>query len=427
MTLLSIGISHKHAPIELREKIAFSDATLPQAIASFEAAMGTNSVVILSTCNRTEVYCELETEQISALTTWLATYHDVPIKELEEYLYHHIDYGAIRHLYRVAAGLDSLVLGEPQILGQLKQAYQLATKDHPLCTPLERLFQTAFSVAKTIRTSTDLGKNPVSVAYAAVTLAKQIFGNLSKRSVLLIGAGETIELALRHLYHNGIGSIVIANRSIENAEKLAAPFQADVARIDDIPEHLINADIVISATAANNYIIASETFNTVYKKRRGRVLYMVDLAIPRDIDPEIDKNDDVYLYSVDDLQDVIEENIRARKKAAEQAEDIIDHDADQFVGWLRQQSVTSVIKSYREHAESLRDEVLAKSLSMIEASKTPEEALKFLATTLSNKLCHLPSSTLRDAGRDGNNEIINAFASALESLEKEKKNRESND
>jgi glutamyl-tRNA reductase len=298
------------------------------------------------------------------------------------------------------------VLGEPQILGQLKSAFQDARHAGTLGSQLGRLFQHAFSVAKQVRTDTAIGESAVSVAFAAVNLAKQIFGDLDKQTALMIGAGETIELAARHLHANGIGKIMVANRSLERAENLAEQFSGEALTLPALADRMHEADIIISSTASPLPILGKGATERALKLRRHRPFFMVDIAVPRDIEPEVGELDDDFLYTVDDLQEVIEENLQSRREAAEQAEEIILGRAEEFKGWLRGQGAVDMITSYRNQAQATQQEVLDKARRMLEQGKSADEALQFLAHTLTNKLTHAPTTQLNSAAREGRLEFV---------------------
>jgi glutamyl-tRNA reductase len=301
-----------------------------------------------------------------------------------------------------------MVLGEPQILGQVKTAFQVANQAGTAQKLLGRMFQHTFSVAKQVRTDTAIGSSPVSVAFAAVSLARQIFSELSDQTALLIGAGETIELAARHLHQHGIGQIVVANRTVERAHELAVQFGGYAIALTEIPNHLPDADILISSTASPLPVLGKGTVESALKKRKHRPIFVVDIAVPRDVEPEVSDLNDVYLYTVDDLKEVIEENMRSRQEAAEQAEEIIAFHTAEFMGWLRSLDAVSLIQDYRRQAEQVRDEVMARALKILEKGKSPEDAIRFLAHTLTNKLLHGPSSRMRQAGKDGQTELLEA-------------------
>ncbi|MDH5376964.1 MAG: glutamyl-tRNA reductase, partial [Gammaproteobacteria bacterium] len=311
----------------------------------------------------------------------------------------------------VASGLDSLVLGEPQILGQVKSAYREASEAGTLGTILNKLCQHTFNVAKQVRTDTAIGESPVSVAFAAVSLSKQFFSDFSKHTALMIGAGETIELAARHLKENGIGNIIIANRTVERGEELAREVGGFAIALGEIPEHLHKADILISSTASQLPILGKGTAERAIKARKRRPMLMVDIAVPRDIEPEVADLADVYLYTVDDLQDIIEEGLKSRQDAAQQAEDIIDTQVLKFMGWIRSQGSVDLIKQFRSQMEQLREQELEKSLKALsKPNANPEEVLKRLAHNLTNKLTHGPTTRLREAGTENRTEVLQVAA-----------------
>jgi len=406
MAFFALGINHRTAPVDIRERVAFSPQRLESALQALLRLPTVEESAILSTCNRTELYCYLEQQEIAPVIDWLAAYHHLPKEQFEPYIYQYSGQEGIRHLLRVASGLDSMVLGEPQILGQMKEAYQAASSSGSATRLLGRLFQHTFSVAKQVRTDTAIGASPVSVAYAAVSLARQIFGDLGKHTALLIGAGETIELATRHLHEHSLGRMIIANRTLERAHNLAAEFDGFAIGLDEIPAHLAEADIVISSTASQQPILRQGEVREALHKRKHRPILMVDIAVPRDIEPQVGELDDIYLYSVDDLQEVIADNLRSRQEAASQAEEIIEVQAAHFIGWLKSLDAVNTISAIRGQAESYRQEVLDKARRQLSQGKDPEQVLEFLANTLTNKLLHAPSSQLRQAGFDGRPDII---------------------
>ena len=302
MSILAYGINHKTAPVSVRERVAFEPGQITEALQDLVAQPTVQEAAIISTCNRTELYCGLDTPDHKLITNWLSHYHNLDENDIQPYIYTHPDNLAVRHALRVAAGLDSLILGEPQILGQMKDAYFAASKAGTMGGQLDRLFQHTFSVAKQIRTDTAIGASAVSVAFAAVSLAKQIFSNFQDHTALLIGAGETIELTARHLHESGIGRMIIANRTLERAHKLAEEFNAYAIELSDIPSHLAEADIVISSTASPLPILGKGSVESALKIRKHRPMLMVDIAVPRDIEEQVSELNDVYLYTVDDLQ-----------------------------------------------------------------------------------------------------------------------------
>ncbi|CDI03594.1 glutamyl tRNA reductase [Candidatus Competibacter denitrificans Run_A_D11] len=409
MSLLALGLNHRTAPVAVRERVAFAPDGLNTALRDLLASGGAHEAAILSTCNRTELYCGLKETDDQRITQWLGDYHQLRATDLQPYLYQHTEQGAVRHILRVAAGLDSMVLGEPQILGQVKTAYQTANSAGTLGTILDRLFQHTFAVAKQVRTDTRIGASPVSVAFAAVGLAKQIFADLPKRTALLIGAGDTTELVVRHLHETGIGRLIVANRTLERAHALAARFAGYAIALEEIPSHLGEADIVIAATSSPNLLLTAAQVGACLKQRRRRPMFMVDLAVPRDIEAAVADLDDVYLYTVDDLKDIIQENLRSRQAAAQQAEEIIAHQVEHFMGWVRVQESAAGISLLRRRAEAMRDEALARALGQLERGKNPAEVLRMLADGLTNKLIHTPCAGLREAAARGDADMLDSI------------------
>lgn len=407
MPLLAFGINHKTAPVDIREKVSFQPERLQDACRELVAeSVGVSEVAILSTCNRTELYCCVNDAKAVDLECWFSGYHHLNVSDIAPYIYKYPDRDAVRHLLRVASGLDSLVLGEPQILGQVKTAYRDATSAGTLGTVLNKLYQHTFNVAKQVRTDTAIGESAVSVAFAAVSLSKQIFSSFENHTALLIGAGETIELAARHLKENNIGNIIIANRTIERAHNLAEEVAGSAIGLAEIPEHLAKADIIISSTGSQLPILGKGSVERAIKARKHKPMLMVDIAVPRDIEPEVGDLADVYLYSVDDLKEIIDEGLRSRREAADQAEDIIDTQVVNFMGWLRSQGAISIIQDFRGVMGNLRDAELEKAMKMLRKGQPPEEILQRLANGLTNKFSHLPTTKIRQAGIDGNTELL---------------------
>ncbi len=424
MSIRVIGINHKTAPVAVREKVAFSPQGLIDKLEQIKADIDNNShknsdkntnknnkakneVVILSTCNRTEIYTSSD-YALSQILNWLQHQENITEEQLKQHIYDYSDEKAIQHILRVASGLDSLVLGEPQILGQLKSALKTSSECKTAGTTLKRLMQHAFLTAKRVRTQTSIGSNPVSVAFAAVNLAKQIFSKLENKSALLIGAGETIELVGKHLRNAGIANIVIANRSVENATRLAQELDGVGVSLQEISEYLPDADIVISSTAAPIPVIGKGTVEWALKKRKRKPIFMVDIAVPRDIEPEVSELDDIYLYTVDDLHSVIEENLKSRQEAAAQAEVMITEEVTAFMGWLRAQDKIQLIKSYRTKISKIQNETLEKATKLLNNGSSPEEALKFLAHTLTNKLAHDATVAMNKAAHSGDHKLLEA-------------------
>lgn len=408
MALLTLGLNHKTAPLDIRERVTFGPDIIVGALRTLLGHPGVEESVILSTCNRTEIYALFNNSDPQEVARWMSGFHGLELETIAPYLYSHHGADSVRHLLRVASGLDSMVLGEPQILGQVKAAYQTAVDAASTGKMLGRLFQHSFTVAKQVRTDTEIGKSPVSIAFAAVSLARQIFSELSAQTALLIGAGETIELAARHLHQQAIGRIIIANRSLERAHDLANQFDGYAIALTEIPAHLPEADIIISSTASPLPVLGKGTVESALKKRRHQPMFMVDIAVPRDIEAEVANLKDVYLYTVDDLKDVIEENIRSREEAAEQAQEIIDLHTEEFMAWLRSLDAVGMIQDYRRQAEEIRDQVLQRAMRQLQNGKSADQALHYLAHTLTNKLLHTPSTQIREAGSRGQLELLQA-------------------
>ncbi len=414
MPLLALGINHQTAPVEIREKVTFSPEQVVSALKQATSLDNVNEAVIVSTCNRTELYCEVGENYNNTLVQWLSEYHSVDFNELNPYIYQYRDQEATRHLFRVASGLDSMVLGEPQILGQLKSSYDTACSADVVKTVLGRLFQHGFTVGKKVRTDTAIGSNPVSVAFAAVSLSKQIFGDLKPLHALMIGAGETIELAARHLKGQNIGAITIANRTLERAQNLAEELGAKAVTIGEIPEQLVNADIVISSTASQLPILGKGATESALKKRKHRPIFMVDLAVPRDIEPEVGELGDVYLYTVDDLKEVIDENRRSREEAASEALDIIQTEVVHFDHWVRTHNSADEIRQLRQNAETLKQECLNKARNMLESGIDPHMVIENLSTNLTNKLLHGPTIEMRKALKEDDKPLIQLLHSLID-------------
>ncbi|WP_068829827.1 glutamyl-tRNA reductase [Pseudomonas sp. BMS12] len=416
MAFLALGINHKTASVDVRERVAFTPEQLVEALQQLCRLTPSREAAILSTCNRSELYLEQDLLSADEVLRWLADYHRLNIEDLRACAYVHQDNDAVRHMMRVASGLDSMVLGEPQILGQMKSAYAVAREAGTVGPLLGRLFQATFSTAKSVRTDTAIGENPVSVAFAAVSLAKQIFADLHRSQALLIGAGETISLVARHLHDQGVKRIVVANRTLERASQLAEQFGAHAVLLSDIPQELAHSDIVISSTASQLPILGKGAVERALKQRKHKPMFMVDIAVPRDIEPEVSNLDDVYLYTVDDLHEVIEENLKSRQDAAQAAEALVASGAEDFMQRLRELAAVDVLKAYRQQAERLRDEELARAQRLLANGVGVEDVLAQLARGLTNKLLHAPSVQLKKISADGRYEAL-AVAQELFALD----------
>jgi len=414
MSLLALGINHKTAPVKIREQLSFAPDSIPDALKDLTSQDAVNEAVILSTCNRTELYCRLNCddtnsqEATDALIHWLKVHHDLIDTDITDYLYLHPDRDAVKHMLRVASGLDSLVLGEPQILGQLKSAFSVARENDAIGQFLHKLFQHTFSCAKQVRTDTAIGASPVSVAFASVSLAKQIFSDFQHHTALLIGAGETIELVARHLHESGIGRIIIANRTVEKAHTLAQEFDGYAISLSEIPAHLAEADIVISSTASQLPILGKGTVEAAIKARKHTPIFMVDIAVPRDIEEQVGELEDIFLYTVDDLKEIIDEGLKSRQDAALKAEEIIDVEVSHFMNWLRSLNSISTMCLYREKSELIRDEVLSNAKKQLSNGKPVEDVLNNVVRQLTNKLIHKPCIQIKQAGMDGRTELVDA-------------------
>ncbi len=413
MSLLAIGINHDTASVELREKVAFSPEMLIQAHKQLKADAEISGGVIISTCNRTELYCDAESESKDRITNWLTQFHKVESEALNSSLYVYEGPAAVRHLMRVSCGLDSLVLGEPQILGQVKQAYYNAREYQAVNGTMEKLFQKAFSVAKRVRTETEIGSSAVSVAYAACTLARHIFESLSGTTVLLIGAGETIELVARHLSDNGCRKMIVANRTRERAQGLAEQFNAEIIALEAIPAHLHRADIVISSTASPLPIIGKGMVETALKERKHQPVLIIDIAVPRDVEQQVGELDDIYLYTVDDLQSIVQQNIEQRKTEAIQAEAIVSEESAVFMNRLQSLQAVDSIKEFRTSANSIREELVTKSLHSLASGGDPAELLLELSNKLTNRLIHAPTRALQSAAEQGDSEKLSVIRQSI--------------
>ena len=429
MTLLVLGINHKTASVSVREKVAFSNEKRELALQQIYHQNLAEGAVILSTCNRTEVYfhhrqispqeCE---KWLHNAEQWFADIHQLSLAELNPSIYTYQNQQAANHLMRVACGLDSLILGEPQILGQVKQAFQI-TEDYyqsanlPLSTELSRLFQKTFSTAKRVRTETNIGESAVSVAYAACSLARQIFESLRNLNILLVGAGETIELVSRHLLRHGVKKLMIANRTRERAvqlvEKLATETQIDVFGLDELQYALHQADIVISSTGSPNVLITQDMVKQSQEVRHYAPMLLVDIAVPRDIDETVAELDSVYHYTVDNLQDIIQRNLNQRELASEQAQEIISQECHDFFEWLKVHQFSNLIKYYRQDAERIRQELLEKAQLSLQNGELAEDILQELSYKLMNKLIHVPTQTMQAMMKSSNAEGLHAFSNAL--------------
>ena len=407
MPLHILGLNHNTAPVEIREQVAYSGDHIARALAALVRLQGIDEAVILSTCNRTEFYLESDDGGLAATVTWLRRDQSLS-QDAEAALFTLDNEEAIRHLFRVACGLDSMVLGEPQILGQLKDAFRQAEHSATVGSQLHRLFRHTFSVAKKVRTDTEIGASPVSVAYAAVNLANQFFAGFSNHTALLIGAGMTIELVARHLHSKGIGRMFVANRDFGRAQNIASQFDGFALPLSEIEGTLPEADILISSTASAEPIITAEQMQAAVRARKRRPVLAVDIAVPRDLEAGIDKLDDVYLYTIDDLDKIIVEGQSDREAAAVDANRILDDETQRYLSIERSKEVAPVITALRDHGDVLRNEVLQQARRRLAKGADQDEVLQFVASSLLKKLLHLPSVRLREAGEQSDQAFVEA-------------------
>ncbi|MEQ9462080.1 MAG: glutamyl-tRNA reductase [Haliea sp.] len=411
MNLIALGINHNSAGVEVRERVAFAPEQVAEALEDACEQAGLDEVVILSTCNRTELYAMVPdnsqlAEKSARLIEWMANYHHLSSDELRRAAYCHEAGAALQHMVKVASGLDSMVLGEPQILGQLKSAYAVALEAGTIGGELDRLFQRVFAIAKKVRTDTAIGENPVSVAYAAVDLAGHIFSDLSRCDALLVGAGETVELVARHLIEAGVRRIVIANRTLGRARELAQKFNAEAVLLADIPEHLLHSDIVITSTASQLPILGKGAVEQAIKARKHRPILMIDIAVPRDIEPQVAELADIYLYTVDDLREVVEQNLRSRQSEARKADLLIEEGVAQVLEEVRSLAAVDTVRQYREMAEYIREQEVQRALRGLARGDDPQQIVAQLARGITNKLIHAPTAGLKRASADGRQDLL---------------------
>jgi glutamyl-tRNA reductase len=403
MNILVVGLSHKTAPVEIREKIAFSPTAMEKPLREMVNLPGITEGVIVSTCNRVELYATSRNPDggMAQLKSFLAEYHGLDPEVIESHLYDYQGEEAIRHVFRVASSLDSMVIGEPQILGQIKTAYGYATEFKTAGLILNRFLHKAFSVAKRVRTETKIASNAVSVSFAAVELARKIFGTLDDKTVLLIGAGEMCELAARHFINNGVSKVMVTNRTFARAEKLAEEFQGQPILFDNFADHLLQVDIILSSTGAPNFILGHKKMEEVIRLRKNKPMFLIDIAVPRDIEPKVNDIDNVYLYDVDDLQGVVQANLKERQKEAKKAEGIVDQEIGQFHRWLGTLDVVPTIVSLRGRMEEIRRGELEKTFSNLkDLDKRERKAIEALTGAIINKVLHQPMTVLKQSQND---------------------------
>lgn len=402
MSITVLGVNHKSASVALREKIAFSNEIIDKALYSLYQHPLITGCVILSTCNRTEIYLSYEDEADffrvkQSIENWLGQFHHVDLDVFNNSLYCYEGQKAVEHLMSVACGIDSLIIGEPQILGQVKQAYNLAQQNNCLSVQLEKLFQSIFHVAKIVRTETNIGANTASVAYAACLVARDLFSDASELSVMLVGAGETIELISRYLKHHGFKHVIVANRTRDKALKLASIIDAEIISLPDIANRLKEVDIVISSTASPLPIIGKGMVERTLHERNNNPMLFIDLAVPRDVESEISQLENVYLYTVDDLQQTVQNNLEQRIIAANEAEYIIHEQAELYIDWLKTRHAVEYVKQYRQNAQVIKRELELKALNAIKHGANIDDVFFEFSHKLTNKLIHAPTQTLLEA------------------------------
>ncbi|HKL49057.1 MAG TPA: glutamyl-tRNA reductase [Desulfuromonadales bacterium] len=403
MNIVVVGLSHKSAPVEIRERVAFAPTAMEKPLHQVAALPEITESVIVSTCNRVEIYATGREADvtIARLKRFLASYHDLPFEGLEEHLYDFQGEDAIKHLYRVASSLDSMVIGEPQILGQIKTAYGYATEFKTTGIILNRLLHKAFSVAKRVRTETNIAGSAVSVPFAAVELSRKIFETLEDKTVMLIGAGEMCELAARHFVSTGVREVLVTNRTHERAVKLAEEFEGQPVTFENFPHHLHRVDIVLTSTGASDFILEKKKVAEVIRQRKNKPMFLIDIAVPRDIDPRVNTIDNVYLYDVDDLQGVVQANLKERKKEAKKAETIVGQEVGQFHQWLSNLEIVPTIVSLRQSLEDVRQQEVDKSLARLNhLGEKDKKAIEALTRSIVNKILHNPTAVLKQSQGD---------------------------
>jgi glutamyl-tRNA reductase len=411
MSLMVVGLNHKTASIDIRESMSIVEDDMAKAVEFICQHRDIKACVVVSTCNRTEFY--LSSSNHDSVIEQFCRWYDLAIDAISQHLYIKNKLQCIEHLFAVASGLDSMVLGETQILGQVKTAYAISKQVGQLDNALERLFQSAFRVAKSVRSDTDIGKNPVSIANSAVQLSKQIFGKLAQQNILMISAGATAELLLRYLSKHPYHQLSVCNRSLDNAHLLAKQFGCDAFALDDLPSRIADFDLIFSATASKTPIINSDTIKAALKQRKHRPMVIIDLAIPRDVEENVKKFNDIFYYAIDDLQKVISKNLHSRQLSAIRAKEIINAEAESFLYWLDSQQHTQLIHNFQKETAKIRKHCLDKALKKLKSGKDSEEVLFYLANTLTNKLNHAPVKAIRTAIQSGDLDKINAIKDSL--------------
>ncbi len=419
--IVLIGVSHKTAPVEVRERLAFADARLTEALDTLVNCPAVSEGLIISTCNRVEIVvatAEEKEKTVARLNDFLYQHHGIAPQSFSQHLYQHADLAAVRHIFRVTSSLDSMVVGEPQILGQVKEAFNLAQEAKTLGQTLHNLMSRAFNVAKRIRTETGIGSSAVSISYVAVELARKVFDDLKGRTVLLLGAGEMAELAARHLMTNGAGELLIASRTFENAQRLAGEMNGQAVRWDEMKQDLARADIVICSTGASHYLIGPEHARRALEARRGNPIFLIDISVPRNIDPATSDLDNVFVFDIDDLQSVAAENRQQRAREAARAEEIVEAEAQRFIEILAEGDLNAVIGTFRREMGLIAQSEFARSRKRLgDLSEDQEEAIRVMINAIVNKFTHPVIKELRESA-DGHSPYLKAFREFYRHLDK---------
>lgn len=408
MSLFTLGISHQTAPVSIRERLAFAAETLPDALISLSAVPGVSGCSILSTCNRTEIYVSAKQPTMREVMDWFHHWHGLPAGQFREYLYQLDGEKCIYHLIKVISGMDSMVIGEPQVAGQAKQAWQSAHENETLDSPLDRMFQHAFAAAKRVRTETGIGHNPVTLPFASLRLVRQIFGSTDHLRALLIGAGEMIEDCATHFSEAGIRSISIANRDEQRAADLARRFNGRAYPLEAVPALLAEHDLIVACTASPRTLLEREHFRAALKQRRHQPVFALDLSVPRNIDPESGSLNDLFLYTIDDLHAIVESGQNKRLESMAQAAEIVESEVTTFQRWLRLRSTNDTLKTLRQKAHAERDQLLARARADLERGHDPEEVIRRFGHRLVNRLLHSPSIRLRQAAESADEDLLAA-------------------
>jgi len=407
MHIVVVGLSHHTAPVEIRERLAFAPTAMEKPLRQMLELPAIAEALIVSTCNRVELYAATKDPDTATATLrrFLADYHAVPLEEIEQHLYDHQGEAVIRHLFRVASSLDSMIIGEPQILGQIKTAYGYAMEFKTAGLILNRFLHKAFSVAKRVRTETGIASSAVSVSFAAVELARKIFDRLDDKAVMIIGAGEMCELAARHFVSNGVTRVLVTNRTFERAEKLAAEFQGRAVPFEQFTDHLATVDIILTSTGAPTFILGQKQMEDILRRRKNRPMFLIDIAVPRDVDPKVNQLDNIYLYDVDDLQGVVQANLKERQKEAHRAEAIVGEEIGQFHLWLANLEVKPTIVALRKRFEEICAQELAKTFSNHkDLTDQQRQGIETMANAIVNKVLHRPIAVLKRTQNESSGE-----------------------